>query len=169
MPMTTADPARERLGRIRRRLEVQGFLGLSDDDVLGVGRWVRFTPACNLVLVSAATAARSVIWLLGLAVLMAVGALTPAHPFDLLYNTLVRRFTGTRGLPKSSPRRKFTFVVGALWLGAVAAAFAGGHRLAGYLLGALMVAAIVPLATVGVCVLSETMERLLGPARPAAD
>ena len=166
--MTIADPALERLRRIRRRLEVQGFLGMSDAELLGVGRWTRFTPSCNLVLTLAATAIGSVPWLLGLALLMAVGAFAPAHPFDMLYNTLIRPVAGTNRLPRSSPRRKITFAVGALWLGATAALFASGRQSTAYVLGFLMAAFILPLATIQVCVLSEVMARLFGPPKASA-
>jgi len=138
---------------------------MSDAELIGVGPWMRFTPACNLALTLAATAAGSVPWLVGLALLMAVGAFAPAHPFDVLYNTLIRPVTGTNRLPTSGARRKITFVVGALWLGATAVLFASSHRRAGYVFGVLMAALILPLATIQLCVLSETMARLLGPPR----
>ena len=166
--MTIPDPALDRLRRIRRRLEVQGFLGMSDAELLGVGRWTRFTPSCNLVLTLAATATGSVPWLLGLALLMAVGAFAPAHPFDMLYNKLIRPVVGTKRLPRSSPRRKITFAVGALWLGATAALFASGRQSTAYVLGFLMAAFILPLATIQVCVLSEVMARLFGPPKASA-
>lgn len=143
---------------------------MSDAELLGAGRWTRFTPACNLVLTLAGTATGSVWLLAGVALIMAVGVFAPAHPFDVLYNTLVRPATGTNPLPKSHVRRKITFAVGALWLGATAALFARGHQSAAYVCGFLMAAFILPLATVQVCVLSETMARLWGPpkARPDA-
>lgn len=164
--MTTDGRSRERhVQTTRRRLEVQGFLGMSDAELVGVGRWMRFTPSANLIVTAVATATGSV-WLLAcLALIMAVGALAPAHPFDVLYNGLVRRVTRTTPLPRSGTRRKITFAVGALWLGATAAVFAVGHRNAGYILGFLMALLILPLATVNLCVLSEAMARLFGPPR----
>jgi hypothetical protein len=141
---------------------------MSDAEIVDVGRWMRFTPSSNLALTLVGTATGSV-WLLAcLALIMAVGALAPAHPFDVLYNTLIRPVTGTSSLPRSGARRKITFVVGALWLGATAALFASGHRSTAFVLGVLMALLILPLATVQVCVLSETMARLLGPPREAA-
>ena len=155
--MTDPDQLLDRQPRtLRRRLEVQGFLGMSDTELMSVGRWMRFTPSCNLAVTLLATATGRVWWLVGLA------------PFDLLYNTLIRPLTGTNRLPRSGVRRKITFVVGALWLGATAASFASGHPGAGYAFGFLMAALILPLATVQVCVLSESMARIFGPPRPTA-
>ena len=149
-------------------MEVQGFLGMSDAELLDVGPWMRFTASCNLALTLAGTATGSVSLLVGLALIMAVGALAPAHPFDVLYNTVIRPITGTNPLPRSGGRRKITFVVGALWLGATAAFFATGHRRTAYVFGLLMAALILPLATVQVCVLSEAMARFFGPPRATA-
>jgi hypothetical protein len=162
--MTICDPSlRSDLRTTRRRFEVQGFLGMSDAELIDVGRWMRFTPACNLLLILAGTASGSVWLLAGVAFMMAVGAVAPAHPFDILYNRIIRHATGTAPLPKSGTRRKITFVVGTLWLGATAALFASGHRSAGHVFGFLMASLIVPLATVQVCLLSEAMAKLFGP------
>jgi hypothetical protein len=167
--VTIPDPWFQRQVRTtRRRLEVQGFLGMSDAELLDVGRWMRFTPSCNLALTVAGTATGSVSLLTGLALIMAVGALAPAHPFDVLYNIVIRPATGTKRLPRSGVRRKITFVVGALWLGATAAFFANGHRRTAYVFGVLMAALILPLATVQLCVLSEAMAKVFGPPRATA-
>lgn len=167
--MTIPNPSLERhLRTTRRRFEVQGFLGMSDAELIDVGRWMRFTPSCNLTITLAGTATGSVSLLAGFALIMAVGALAPAHPFDVLYNTLIRPVTGTNPLPRSGARRKITFAVGTLWLGATAALFASGYRSTGYVFGFLMAMLILPLATVQVCVLSEVMARLFGPPRETA-
>lgn len=159
--MQMTSPLRERhLQVLRRRFEVQGFLGMSDTQLVDVGRWMRFTPCCNLVLTVVGTATGSVWLLAGFALIMAVGALAPAHPFDVVYNTLIRPVTGTNSLPRSGARRRITFVVGAIWLAATALLFASGHRSAGYDFGFLMALLILPLATIQVCVLSETMAML---------
>ncbi|HKI86334.1 MAG TPA: DUF4395 family protein [Thermoanaerobaculia bacterium] len=141
---------------------------MSDSQLVDVGRWMRFTPCCNLALTVVGTATGSVWLLAGLALFMAVGALAPAHPFDVLYNTLVRRATGTSSVPRSGARRKVVFVVGTIWLAATAVLFASGHRSAGFVLGFLMALFILPLATVNLCVLSETLARLFGPPKPAS-
>ena len=76
--------------------------------------------------------------------------------------------TGTKRQPTSGVRRKITFVIGALWLGATAAFFASGHRRTAYVFGYLMAALILPLATIQLCVLSEAMASVFGPPRATA-
>lgn len=148
---------------IRRRLEAQGFLGLTDDELRVIGPWMRFTPVLNLTFTVMATALSSVPLLVGLAILMAAGAMMPVHPFDALYNGLVRRITRTQPLPKSGVRRRIVFVVGAAWLLLIAGTFLSGMSGVGYVLGGLMAVLIAPLATIHVCVLSEGMARIFGP------
>ena len=151
------------LSTIRRRLEVQSFLGLTDDELKSIGPWMRFTPVLNLTFTVMATALSSISLLVGLAILMAAGAIMPIHPFDALYNGFVRRITRTQPLPKSGVRRRIVFAVGAAWLLLVTGAFLFGMPVVGYLLGGLMAALIVPLATIHFCVLSEGLARIFGP------
>jgi hypothetical protein len=151
------------LSTLRKRLEVQSFLGLTDDELKAIGPWMRFTPVLNLTFTVIATALSSVPLLVGLAILMTVGAITPIHPFDALYNGLVRRITRTQPLPKSGVRRRIVFAVGAIWLLLVSGAFLFGLSVAGYILGGLMAVFIAPLAIIQYCVLSEGMARIFGP------
>jgi O-antigen/teichoic acid export membrane protein len=151
------------LSRIRRRLEVQGFLGLTDDELKAIGPWMRFTPVLNLTFTVMATASSSIPLLVGLAILMAAGAIMPVHPFDAFYNGLVRRITRTQPLPKSGVRRRIVFAVGTVWLLLTTGTFLLGMSVLGYVLGGLMAVFIAPLATIHVCVLSEGMARIFGP------
>jgi len=151
------------VSKIRRRLEVQSFLGLTDDELKTIGPWMRFTPVLNLTFTVTATALSSIPLLTGLAILMAVGTIIPVHPFDALYNYLVRRITRTQPLPESGVRRRIVFAVGAVWLLLTAAAFLIGRSGAGYVLGGLMAVLIAPLALVHFCVLSEGLARIFGP------
>jgi len=100
---------------------------------------------------------------------MFIGALGRAHPFDVLYNLAVRPLTGSAHLPPSADRRRFVFAVGAIWLGLTAIMFALGYTITGYLLGTLIAVMVIPLASAYMCVISEPMELLFGPARPYAE
>ena len=151
------------LSTIRQRLEVQGFLGLTDDDLKEIGPWMRFTPVLNLTFTVIATALSSIPLLVGLATLMTAGAIMPIHPFDALYNYLVRSITRTQPLPKSGVRRRIVFAVGATWLLLTTGVFLFGMTVVGYVVGGLMAVLIAPLAFVHFCVLSEGMARIFGP------
>ena len=152
------------LSTIRQRLEVQGFLGLTDDELKTIGPWMRFTPVLNLTITVIATVLSSIPLLLGLTILMVAGAIMPIHPFDALYNNLFRRLIHTQSLPRSGFRRRIVFAVGATWLLLTTGAFFFGLSGLGYVLGGLMAVLIAPLAIIHFCVLSEGMARIFGPS-----
>ena len=83
----------------RRRLEIQGFIGLSDESLREVGPWLRFTPALctGIVMIGTVLALPALLWVLVPIALF--GAVFPRHPFDYIYNIGLRRLTGTRPLP----------------------------------------------------------------------
>ncbi|MBT4709927.1 MAG: DUF4395 family protein [Alphaproteobacteria bacterium] len=154
---------------VRRRLNIQGFRSLGDDAAAQVAPWMRFTPTANVVLVAVGTALGSPLVTGIAALMMAIGALTSAHPFDRLYNSLLSPLLKSPRLPPSPDRRRFVFAVGAVWLGVTASLFQMGFTATGYIFGGIMAVMIVPLATVHFCPISEPMELIFGPARPRRD
>lgn len=114
--------------------------------------WLRFSPALCSFVGAVGTATASGPLLTGLAAVAALGALSPVHPFDRLYNRVVRRFTGTDPLPPNGAPRRFACAVAAVWLLVTATAFRRGSRRAGYGLGAAFVATSGLVATTHVCI-----------------
>lgn len=132
----------------RKRIEAQGYLGLSDASISEVGLWLRFSPAICTVWVAIATYFESVTALVILIPLSALGAILPWHPFDAIYNYGIRHILGTELLPRSQAPRKFACMVATVWLVATSWAFYSGATILGYALGAsLAVAASVPTVT----------------------
>jgi len=147
---------------VRRRVEVQGFSGLTTAEMQTVGSWLRITPALNLVFNTLGTVLRSPTLLLSLSALMVLGALLPVHPWDMLYNGVVRQLTKTQPLPRGGWRRRLTFALGAVWLCVTAWAFATGRTTVGYVLGGVMSFLMLLLATMHFCIVSEIVERIAG-------
>lgn len=152
---------------VRRRLEVQGFLGLRDEELSAVRPWMRFTPALNTAVTAGATLLASPVLCLAVAAIMAPGAITRWHPFDVLFNQVVRRLIAAPPLPPSGPRRRLIFGLAAVWMALTAWAFGTGAMVLGYVLGLLMAVLAGVLAIVQVCVVSEMLARLFGmPSSP---
>ncbi len=150
---------------LRKHIEIQGFQNLDDERLVRVAPWMRFTPLANILLITVGTALASPI-VIGLAtLLMASGALTRAHPFDRLYNRILRPLVNSPRLPPSADRRRFVFAVAMVWLAGTAVAFQAGELAVGYVLGSIIAVMIAPLAAAHFCPISEPMERLFGPAR----
>ncbi len=172
---------------LRRRLEVQGFTGLTDKDLSEVGPWMSFTPWLNTIFAAVGTFMgflRGFPWILiALAFLMALGSVLPLHPFDWLYNNTIRFFARTRPLPQSGPRRRFVFSIGCWWLLLTAFLFSRGYAaarmnnyasareyvLSAVVMGCLLTATSLLLAMSNRCVVSELLNWLSGGSakRPA--
>jgi len=132
----------------RRRIEAQGYVGLSDSTLAEIGLWLRFSPAICMTWVAIATYNASATALLLLIPFAALGAIMPWHPFDLIYNHGIRHFLRTQILPRANAPRQFACGVATVWLGAVSWAFLTGATTLGYILGfSLAIAAAVPTFT----------------------
>lgn len=136
----------------RSRLEMQGYRGYSDEQLAAFGSWTRLAPGlCVAIGIwGTITASWAVIWALALVALF--GAATPKHPFDALYNRLLRSMLGTAGLPEHRHPRRFACAVATAWLLGTGLAFWLDGFVTGSVLGVLFVIiAGIPVVT-GFCV-----------------
>ena len=97
-----------------------------------------------------------------LVVIAALAALSPVHPFDLIYNYGIRHVTGTEALPKRGAPSRFACGVGVVWLLGVIWAFGAGHHLAGYILGWLLTAVALLVSTTDICIPSMIYRAIFG-------
>lgn len=136
----------------RRRLEIQGFVGLEDTCLAEVGPWIRLTPGlCTAVIVAGTVLALpAMLW--ALVPIALFGAVFPRHPFDLFYNLAFRRFTGTAALPPNGAPRRFACGMAAVWIGATAVAFTAGFPPVGYALGGVLSAVGLLVSTTHFCI-----------------
>ena len=136
----------------RRRLEIQGFVGLDDDTLAAAEPWLRLAPALCATVCAAGTALASppILWLLAATALL--GAVLPFHPFDLIYSAGVRRLAGSPALPANRAPRRFACAVGCVWLLTTGALFATSATIAGYVLGSAFVATAGLVATIHFCI-----------------
>lgn len=136
----------------RRRLDIQGFDQVEEVALAPVAPWLRLAFSLCAILALAGTALASPLILLALAVIAALGAASPVHPFDLIYNYGVRRLTGTAPLPRRGAPSRFACGMGAVWLVVTAWAFSSGHPTLGYVLGGLLVGVAGLVSTTDICI-----------------
>jgi hypothetical protein len=146
----------------RRRLEIQGFVGLDDRTLAETAPWLRLAFALCTVLAAIGTILASPVLLWALIPIAALAAAFPVHPFDLLYNYGIRHLTGTGPLPKRGAPSRFACGLGAVWLLATGWAFQSGYALAGYLLGGALTAVGLLVSTTDVCIPSLIYRTLFG-------
>jgi hypothetical protein len=153
----------------RRRLDIQGFERVDDGTLAPVARWLRLAFALCALLAAVGTIMGSPAVLLVLAAIALLAGLSPVHPFDLIYNHGIRRFTGTGPLPRRGAPSRFACGMGAVLLVVVAWLFAAGHVVAGYVLGGALTATATLVATTDVCLPSLMYRAVRGfPARRVA-
>lgn len=136
----------------RRRLEAQGFLNLTDAEVLQFDPWLRLAPAICLGWTVAGVILTSPAILASLVPFALLGAVLPGHPFDAIYNLGLSRALEKPQLPRYGKPRRFACLMASLMLSAMAASFYYGYPAVGYVLGLMMIAMATITVTTGFCV-----------------
>ncbi|HEX7019341.1 MAG TPA: DUF4395 family protein [Gemmatimonadaceae bacterium] len=147
---------------VRKRLEVQGFCNLDDATMGELAPWMRWSPAICTCIFAVGVALRSPAVLWGLVPFSLLGALLPFHPFDLVYNHVVRYATGTGPLPRHGAQRRFACSLATAWLIATGAAFATGHTVLGLVLGLSLTAVGALVSFTHICIPSMIYNATLG-------
>src|SRR3977135_4009313 len=104
----------------RRCLLRQGFVDLDEQALRRVDWPLRFTPALCLTLTAIGTVAGSAWLLAALAVMAGVATLGITHPFDLVWDRVVRPVVRGPQLPRTPGPRRFAFVMATPVLSAAA-------------------------------------------------
>jgi hypothetical protein len=97
-----------------------------------------------------------------LALIAAVAAASPVHPFDLIYNYGVRHLTGTGPLPRRGAPTRFGCGMGAILVLVTAWAFWAGHVLVGYALGGMLTVVVLLVSTTDICIPSLIYRAIFG-------
>jgi Domain of unknown function (DUF4395) len=159
--MTTPSPT------TRRRLEIQGFVGIDEQTLAQTAPWLRLAFGLCTALAATGTLLASPLLLWSLVPIAALAALFPVHPFDLLYNRGLRYLTGTGPLPRRGAPGRFACALAAVWLMAMAWAFHAGAMLTGYVLGGALTLVGTLVSTVDICIPSFVFRMLFGfPPEP---
>jgi hypothetical protein len=95
----------------RQCLVQEGFGRLDDVELARLDLPLRFTPALCLVATAAGIVTRNAVVFGLLAALAATGAATQRHPFDLIWEYVVRPPVDGPHLPEAPRPRRFAFVV----------------------------------------------------------
>ena len=153
------------------RLDVQGFDTVDEEVLARVAPWLRLAFGLCATLAIVGTALASSPILLILAGIAFVAALSPVHPFDLIYNFGIRYSTGTPPLPKRGPPNRFACGVGALWLIITVGAFDASWTTVGYVLGFTLAGVAILVSTMDICIPSMIFRAIFGAPlpRPASD
>ncbi len=139
---------------IRSNLTTQGYC-LSDAERRELSLGLRFSTGLCLTLVVVALALQSPVMVFALSGIGVIAGFSARHPFDRLWNRVVRHALG--GPPPNPPRRRHAFKLATIWLGAVGAWLSAGVTTPALLLGGLLVAACGAVTVANLCIPSEAL------------
>jgi hypothetical protein len=71
---------------IRSRIEAQGFIGFSDEDLSPINYWLRFSPAICMTWTALGVVPATPLVLWALVPFAVLGGVFKSHPFDVFYN-----------------------------------------------------------------------------------
>lgn len=143
---------------MRANLTTQGYC-LSDVERRELWLGLRFSTGLCLALVVIALALQSPALVFALSAVGIIAGFTTRHPFDNLWNHVVRHVAGGPALPPSPPRRRHAFKLATVWLLVVGALMAGGASTAALILGGALIAACTTVTATNLCLPSEALAR----------
>ena len=156
------------MGRVtqgmRAKVEMQGFLGLSDPEISDLYYWLRVAPLVCAIWTSAGVITGSPLILWALVPVALAGAVRGRHPADALYTFVVRPRRRTAAIPAYGAPRRFACAMGAVSLCVTGACFATGATLAGRTLGGVTIALMAVDGLTGYSV-SSAVYQLMRPRR----
>lgn len=145
----------------RACLVSEGFGRLDDAELGRLNLPLRFTPGLCLLATAVAIATRSAVVFFLLAAMAAIAATTRRHPFDLLWDHVVRPAVGGPHLPKAPCPRRFAFVTATPVLAGAGLFIALGADAVGLALAALQVAGCASYVLTGWCGASLVHRKLV--------
>ena len=148
--------------KLLARLRVRGIDVSTDPDFMKIVPWTRFTFALCTIAAAVATAMASTLLLWAMVLIATLGAATTRHPFDHIYNKVVRRFTGTSELPENRAPTRFACGMAAVWFTCVALAFHAGYDATAYTLGVMFVGVGALVSVTHFCIPSTIYQFLFG-------
>ncbi|HJN86508.1 MAG: DUF4395 family protein [Dehalococcoidia bacterium] len=134
------------------RLHAQGYFDISDADLSDLAFGNRFAYILCVTITAIGVATANIPTLLVMTAIAFLGAVLPNHPFDYVYNHVLRGALKKPKLPRRSRQLKFTCVMATLWLIATVLLFNADLTAAGYVLGGLLVAVALTVSTTDFCI-----------------
>lgn len=141
----------------------QGYCTYSGEKLKSISNGLRFTPLlCMFLAIYGLIVLQNPTWHFVIAALGILPFWFPnAHPFDLLYNGVVRRLFKAEKLPANPLPRRIACVMGGLMNVAIGFAFLYENVMLAYIFGVILIVLQLVVITTHICVASIMYEGLL--------
>jgi hypothetical protein len=146
----------------RRRLHAQGYQNYSDQQLGDFKIGIRFAYGLCTILFATGLFLTSPKVLMVAATVAFLGAFPPYHPFDYLYNYVVRHFIRKPKLPSRSNQGRFACGIASVWLTTIIFLIMGGNLMVANILGGLLLVVALLVTTTDICIPSMVYNFLFG-------
>jgi hypothetical protein len=150
----------------RRRLQTQGYMNFSDDELLAHRFGIRFAYWVCVTAASVGIIAGSAPIILAVATLALVASFPPHHPVDYLYNYVIRHVLKRPKLPPRSNQGRFACGIASVWLVMTAYLFANNEPIIATTVGLSLVAIGLLVSTTDICIPSMLYNFLFISKKP---
>lgn len=144
----------------RRQLNIQGYSQYSDEDLEQYKYGIRFAYLGCGLLVAIGLLLQSPAVLMAAMTIAFLAVVLPRHPFDYLYNALVRHLIGKPEVPPRTYQGKFACSIATTWLGLMIYFFLSGNPSVANILGGILLLQAFVVGTVDFCVPSRIFNAL---------
>ena len=134
------------------RLKAQGYFQYSDEEVSSFAFGNRFALALCATFIFIGVATINFPILLAMTLVAIGGFILPYHPFDYIYNHLLRGVLNKPELPRRSKQLKFACKRATMWLIVTISLFYMGFEIAGYVFGGMLFSAAFLVSTTDFCI-----------------
>jgi hypothetical protein len=145
------------------RIKEQGYkIGFTDEDISAHAPGNRFAYQLCTLLFTTGLLLRSIPVLTVAAIIAFLTVVLPNHPFDYLYNSVIRHWFKRPMLPKRSSQAKFACGLASVWLGIIIYLFYHSLFIWGYILGGMLIVIALLVSTIDFCIPSLFYNKLFG-------
>jgi hypothetical protein len=153
---------------MRKRLETQGYVGLSDEQLTAYRFGIRFAYGACVTLTAMGLLFTSTPILMVALSIAFMAVWLPYHPFDYLYNFGLRHLMNRPKIPVRTNQGKFACGIASVWLGAIIYLFSYHQFLWGYVLGSVLLIVGTLVTTTDICIPSMIYNFLFSKPRSKA-
>ena len=136
----------------KKRLYIQGYQNYSDKELNDYKYGIRFAYALCTTLAGLGLVFNSIPLLIVAAAVALASTMLPYHPFDYLYNYVVRHLFSKPRIPHRTAQGRFACDVAFVWLTTIILFFYNGHFITGKILGGILVTMGALVSTMDICI-----------------
>ncbi len=141
------------------RIKSQGYFNHTDYEItkLAFGNRFAYILCTTILIIAVSTASITLLSIMG--IIAFLGVILPYHPFDYIYNGILRHKMLLPKLPPRSSQLKFACSIATIFILTTTILFNAGHTIAAYSVGSCLLASAILVSTTDICLPSIVYNR----------